>query len=270
MPSVYKKVLNQGTSNPIVARTTVQPGTIMGPFPIKADSKARIFQININLCQRLLAMEKFANWLDRECDAIVTDFLAHGLEKIGDDAFEVPLVIDLENRAESYLQAAKLCIRDCGFIFGALVGTTFDHRYNRVIDWAKGKFGKEDKFTQWLASQHSWVKHILDMRNALEHPTGAPRGQLHIRNVEFKFSTDGVSGEAPLWFLTGEPPTSILIDAQNINAKILELAEDILASTILKLYPGIPITIRAIPEEQRDPDCSVRLELVPRGFLVGA
>src|SRR5215211_4520033 len=212
MPTTYKKVLNQGTSNPIVARTTVQCGNIMSPFPINEDSKSRIFQTNINLCQRLLAMDEFTSWLDQECQVIMTNFLDRGLEKIGDDAFETPYVIDLENRAESYLQSAKLCIRDFGFIFGALVGMKFDHKYHKIINWAEKKFGKDDHYTQWLASQYSWIKHILDMRNALEHPTDLARGQLYIRNIEFKFSPDGVSGEAPLWFLSGEPPTSILID----------------------------------------------------------
>ncbi len=211
-------------------------------------------------------MEDFATWLERECEAIRTDFLASGLKKIGDDAFEAPIVIDLDSRVESYLQAAKLCIRDCGLIFGALVRETFDHKYYRIINWAEEKFGKEDKYVKWLAAQHTWVKRVLDMRNALEHPTDAPRGQLHIRNVDYKFSANRVSGEAPLWFLTGEPPTAILIDAKNINAKILVLAEDILASTILKLFPEVPLEIREIPEVRRDLKCSVRLELVPRGF----
>jgi len=270
MPTTYRKVLNQGTSNPIVARITVQSDTIMGPFPIQADSKAKIFSININLCQRLLGMEEFATWQERECEAIRANFLDSGLKKIGDDAFEAPFVIDLDSRVESYLQAAKLCIRDCGLIFGALVGTTFDHKYHRIVKWEEGKFGKEDEWVQWLAAQHTWVKQILDMRNALEHPTDGPRGQLHIRNVDFKFSAGRVSGEAPLWFLTGEPPTAILIDAQKINTKILVLAEEILASTILKLYPEIPLAIQEIPKERRDPKCTVRLELVPRGFLSSA
>ena len=141
-------------------------------------------------------MEDFVTWLTQECDAIRTDFLAHGLKKVGDDAFDAPLIVDLNNRAKSYLQSAKLCIRDCGLIFGTLVGAKFDHKFHKVVNWAEENFGKDDEFAQWLGTQHTWVKQILDMRNALEHPTDAPRGRLHIRNVDFQFSTKGVSGEA--------------------------------------------------------------------------
>lgn len=269
MPTTYSKTLNQGTSNPIVARTTVQPNTIIGPFPIPAESKARILSINGSLCNRLLAMEGFANWLAHECDAIRDSLLSRGLKKIGEDAFETPYIIDLDTRVESYLQAAKLSIRDCGFVVGSLVGKPFDHKYHKIVNWAKGKFGDGDAFVQWLAAQHSWVSQVVDMRNALEHPVDEPRGRLHIRNADFIFSEDKVSGAAPVWFLTGEPPTSILIDTQNLNVKILLLAEDLLASTVLKLFPEVPIVIQEIPDEQRDPKCSVRLKLAPRGCLVG-
>jgi hypothetical protein len=241
----------------------------MGPFPIPADSKTRIFSINVNLCQRLLGMEEFVNWLRQESGAIETDFISQGLKKIGEDAFEAPLIIDLDNRT-SYLQAAKLCIRDCGLIFGALVGMPFDHKYYRIVNWAEGKFGKADKYVHWLAAQKTWIEPLLETRNALEHPKDGPSGQLHIRNVEFKFTTNGVSGEAPVWFLTGEPPTAIIIDAHNINKKILLLAEDLLAGTLSKLFPEVPFAIQVIPEERRDPKCSVRLELVPRGYFNGA
>jgi hypothetical protein len=60
-----------------------------------------------------------------------------------------------------------------------------------------------------------------------------------------------------------------LIDAQNINRNLLVLAEEILAGTLEKIYPEIPVAIQEIPEERRDPKCAVRLELIPRGFLSG-
>jgi hypothetical protein len=274
MPTTSKQVLNQGTSNPIVARTIHQAGTIMDVFPLTDNIKDHIFSINLGLCKRLLAMDDFAKWIERECETIRLSFFADGLKKIGDNAFEAPQVIELEARAESFIQAAKLCIRDCGQIFGSLVGETFNHKYHEVIKWAGENFGKDDELVKWLTTQEPWIKNILDMRNALEHPSDKPREKLHIMNVEVSFSSTeeptGVSLEAPQWFLTGEPPTSIVIDAKNIIQKILVLSEDILSASTEKLYSDVPITFRVIPEAKRDPDCPVRLELIPRGYLDGA
>src|SRR6185369_2732755 len=180
MPSTYRKLLNQGTSSPIVARTTVQPDTIMAPFPLSKEAKAEIFSVNISLCQRLLSMEEFTIWLAGENDAIKSEFLAHGLKQIGDDAFEATHIIDLENRAESYLQSSKLCIRDCGLIFGAVVGAPFDHKFHRIVKWGEKKFGTRDDFVTWLTRHENWIKTLLQMRNALEHPTASLHGKLNI------------------------------------------------------------------------------------------
>jgi hypothetical protein len=151
----------------------------MAPFPITRETKGEIFSVNISLCQRLLGMEEFTIWLASETEAIKSEFLVRGLKQVGDDTFEAPLVIDLENRAESYLQAAKLCVRDCGLIFGALVGAPFDHRFHKIVKWAENKFGKRDDFVVWLSRHELWVKPLLEMRNALEHPTAASRGKLY-------------------------------------------------------------------------------------------
>ncbi len=108
-------------------------------------------------------MEEFTIWLASEIEAIKSEFIARGLKQVGDDTFEAALIIDLENRAESYLQAAKLCVRDCGLIFGAIVGVPFDHKFHKIVKWAENKFGKQDDFVVCSSRHELWVKPLLDI-----------------------------------------------------------------------------------------------------------
>ena len=264
------KLSDQGTTNPIVARMTVQSSDILDAFPIKTDVKEKIFSVHLNLCTRLLEMKKFETWLQHEYDEIKSNFLLHGLEKVGADAFETPQIIGLETRVETFLQSSKLSIRDCGSFFGMIFGERFGHRFDKIIKWAKRQFGENDDFFKWIEGNGLWIKQVIDMRNALEHPTDEPRGCLFIQNVDFTFSGGKASGSDPVWFLTGDPPSSLVADTQMLNKNLLNFAEDLLAISLLKKYPEVPLDIQEIPLEERDLKCPVRLQLVPRGYLLSA
>lgn len=141
----------------------------------------------------------------------------------------------------------------------------FDHKYHKMINWAKEKFRKDDHYTQWLESQHSWIKRIR-LRNALEHPTDLARGRLHIQNVQFAFTRWG-SGECCFGSCPVRHPHD-LIDAQNMNVKVQSNSPGHTGCNLGELFPEIPITFRVIPEEQRDPKCAVRLEPYREDFFM--
>jgi len=75
MPTTYKKVLDQGTPNPIVVRLISQPDNFMDAFPLTKDVKDRFFSVNLRLSKRLFAMEQFSHWIERENQTIESDFL---------------------------------------------------------------------------------------------------------------------------------------------------------------------------------------------------
>ena len=191
------------------------------------------------------------------------------LKQIGIDAYEAPQIIGLETQVESFLQSAKLSIRDCGSFFGLIFGENFDHRFHKIIKWAQGAFGENDDFSKWMEGNGQWIKQVIDKRNALEHPKDGPGGRLVIRNVNFTFAEGKASGSDPVWFLTGDSPSSLVVDTQMLNKNLLQFPEDLLAISLLKKYPEVPVVIREIPLEEREPKCPVRLQLVPRGYLPG-
>jgi hypothetical protein len=186
-------------------------------------------------------------------------------KKIGDDSYETLQIIGLETRADSFLQSTKFTIRDCGILIGLFFEKSFDHKFNQIIDWSKKEFGEKDNFTRWLDSQYNWIKQVIDMRNALEHPKDGIKNKLHIVNIGFDFSGSKVTSLDPVWFLTGDLPSSLIIDIKNLNRNILQFEEDIIAFSLMKKFPEFPIYIQEIPENSRDLKCPVRLELVPKG-----
>ena len=150
-----------------------------------------------------------------------------------------------------------------------MFGENFDHRFHKIIKWAQGTFGENDDFSKWMEGNGQWIKQVIDKRNALEHPKDGPGGRLFIRNVNFTFAEGKASGSDPVWFLTGNSPSSLVVDTQMLNKNLLQFPEDLLAISLLKKYPEVPVDIREIPLEEREPKCPVRLQLVPRGYLPG-
>jgi hypothetical protein len=267
MTTKLTKVLNQGTSNPIVAEILIQPVNILDLFPLSNDIRDKIFSICNDSCKRLLEMKEFEIWLVHENNSIKQDFLLNGLKRIGDDSYETSIIIGLDTKAEAFLQSAKLTIRDCGMLLGLIFGQSFDHKFHIIVEWVKKEFGTSDAFVFWLDGNQKWIKNIIEMRNAIEHPSEKPRGRLHISNIDFNFVGNRTIGNDPVWFLTGESPTSIVSDIKSINNRILHFEQEVIIISLLKKFPEIPVDIREIPENERDPKCPVRLELIPRGLL---
>jgi len=148
-------------------------------------------------------------------------------------------------------------------IFEPLFGVRFDHsRYHEIKDWFEKEFGVDAPVTKLLADDGPWLRRVIDMRNAVEHPEGK-RGPLNILNVELICQdSERWLFQEPVWFLKGESPGGIVPDMRRTLDNLLTFAEDVLIAAYVQLHPGSIVQFAQIREQDRDPKCPVRLRAI--------
>ena len=176
-------------------------------------------------------------------------------------AVSLPGVADLQSNAESFLQSAKLAIRETAGLIEPFYKARHDHRFKKLAAWAEKQFGKENTFTQVIRKWEPWVKLIVDMRNAVDHPTDGPGGKLLTQNFRLFETREKPILINPTWGLSGKPELPILQDMDSVIEGIIELGEDILVSLFYNLKHEFALVICEIPAEQRDPSCPFRLRV---------
>lgn len=265
MTFVLKKVSDYGTSNPIVARLAVQTNKVISFFGMSKENQDRVLEIYISMVQpRLLQCMEISESIAKENEEITTRINDNRMKiQSNGRVVEMPQILRLKEQVEGYLYNAKSCLRDLALIFEPLFGVRFYHsRYHEIETWFEKEFGVNAPMSQFLTANGTWLKRVVDMRNAIEHPEGK-RGPLHIKNVEL-ISQDNEHRlfQEPVWYLGGEPPSSIALDMRTTLNNLLTFAEDLLIAAYAQLYPNSIVQFAQIPDENRDPKCPVRLRAI--------
>ena len=273
MPFILKKVSDHGTTNPMVARLSVQTSELIKYYPITEKQREDIFGIYHQKVQpHLLQCYEIKEKLLTSLETIDAEFSHKDLQtqSYGRTA-TVPQVMELQEDCETYLYNAKSALRDLAGIFESLFGEKFtEARYDKIHKWAEKKFGETDDFTSLIKQdQDLWIRKIVSMRNAVEHP-GGHSGYLYIHNIEIASDTKTrrLVLVPPTWNLNSEPRATILNDMNTCIRNILEFAEDILVLSLEKFDKKFPIVVSQIPEKERDPSCPVRLKMTLRYDLI--
>ncbi len=173
----------------------------------------------------------------------------------------LPSVVALQSQAESFLQAAKSAIRETGRLVGTFYQEKFDHRYHKIKTWAEQQFGEEDALTQAVTDWERWVKTVIEMRNAVDHPSDKPMGKLVTEDFRLVQADKGYAVSEPRWGLSGGQMRPIVQDMTEIIEGIIELGEEMLAGLFFKLKHDFPLSLYEIPAEERDPKCPIRLRV---------
>lgn len=266
MTFVIKKVSDHGTTNPIVARLSIQTSEIIKFFQIEQEARDHVLNVYLNHLQpRLLNCNDIAISVKNEYDQIMEDIVNDKIsQQPGGRVIELPQVNDLINRAETFLYHAKSSLRDIAKIFEPLFDEEITHsRYNDISKMLAKKYGVDAPLVKLLQDDEAWIKDVIDMRNTVEHPA-SKLGPLQILNVELVATNE--SGQrffqGPVWFLNGEEPFSIPTDMNVITDNILRFAEDLLIASYIQLHPDSAIQFAEIPENERNPDSPIRLRAV--------
>jgi hypothetical protein len=255
-----KQLSDVGTTNPIVARLSIQTNDLIKLFPLTEKQKEDIYGLlGMDVSQRLITCFKIYSKLKDELVKVnqtnINDFFRPNV-------IQTPTVLDLNNMCENFLYQAKSTLRDLLGIFNIFYNKEFSEaRYDFAYNWAKEKFGKNDDLYKILKQDNdTWIKKFIFMRNAVEHPKG--KSQLKINNIMLINKDKPPYFKAPTWQLNNEKESSIIPDMATFIENTLGLCEDILVILLEKLPKNnIPLVIVEIPEQERNADCPVRLQV---------
>jgi hypothetical protein len=262
MPLVVSKLLDYGTSHPVVARLHVQVSELLKNITLEGSDREAIFSASFHGSMRLIRCWDIWEKLAEECDKLEREHQPQQNHQIA----AIPSVVGLKHMAETFLYEAKNFIRDLTTVINAAYRTEFDQASqfckakggSIIWRWAVGRFGSEDRLTRFLGLHEAWLSEAVRMRNAVEHPKGRS-GVLHVRNYEL-VPDAGIL--RPMWNREGNEPTSIVADMAVLCDQMLRFAEELTIYIIEKHLHVNIIQIYEIPENQRDPRCPRRFDIV--------
>lgn len=277
LPFVVAQKLDQGVTNPIVARLTLQNFELLQNCAIAKDTAEKIQAVYLNeLTPKLLRLSQIHEKLRADIEAKAAGYKPPGK---GATSVVLPQVMQLEEDCRNYLYEAKNFLRDLLKVFNLLFGTSFEE----ASDWTLGKkprpsavtfaeanFQKQPDHIRYLQQLPRCIDPFVKMRNAVEHPGGFS-GDLVTRN--FRFEPDGKLS-IPDWRRdragqTEYGPVSIVEDMRVGVHNLLTLAEDILVMWAVDhaAVPGL-MGISVIPEANRNPACPIKYKMGMRDEVV--
>jgi hypothetical protein len=263
----FQKISNYGTATPAVAQTFAQGCELLHWFQCESKKVEQAKEILLELQRQAVRCTEQRDTIARECETAVEE--AHTLQAkqpSGNNAVVIPGVGDLQNRAESFLQAAKLAIAATGNLVEPFYQKRFGHNYKRFSGWTSTEFGQGSLFHQVVSSWEPFVKQVVDMRNAVDHPNDRPGGKLVIENFDVLPSPNNTPQfRLPQWFLLGQAPMPLLRSMDHITESIIVLREMVLVRLFYEFKPPFPVEVREIPPERRDPKNVKRLEVTFTG-----
>src|SRR5216683_4551788 len=263
-----QQVSNYGTSTPAVARTFYQGCEVLGFFAVSGEQREAAKGVLLELQRHLVRCVEIRDAIASEVASAHKEIESKGFQfQSGSRVVTLPSVVDLQSKAESCLQSAKLAIGQTALLVKPFYGQRLDHRFQRFAALAAKQFGADDSFTLMVREREPWVRNVVEMRNAVDHPDDGPGQRLVTQNFNLGWVGDRPGLVDPTWGLSGQLQTAIIEGMSAMIEGIIELGEEVLAALFSKLKGGFPLMIYEIPVDKRDPTCPVRLHV---GFEPGA
>jgi len=276
MPFIFKPLLDHGTTNPIVARLSVQILKILDYCNLTQETRDRIGEIYLYSLQKKLlrCWEIKERLLESLRVAQKTYKLPSGQER----AINLPQIARLEEECHNFLYEAKNYIRDLLKVVNILYKADFKEASEflrakkgrqSLIDFAIRTFGEHDARTRFLREAASTVEYFIDFRNAVEHP-GGYSGELRIENISL--DPDGKTAEPTWWREKNgqrvDAPSSIRADMETGIHNLLASGESMIVFWAMDhlMAPAL-MRIRQIPAKQRNPKCPIKWDVTPSQHL---
>lgn len=258
-----QQLSDYGTGNPIVARLSLQTKELLPFYNLSDKKKEDIFGVMFeNIQPKLMTCYQIMEQLTKEVrdhqrriDQVGLEFQAQGR------VYTIPSILDLQLHAETFLYNGKSVLRDLTDLFSILFSKDFqkEARFDKVLKWSKKEFGTKDRLTKMLEDDEStWIKKIVRMRNAIEHP-GGHSGILHIENFSSIEEERKVLVIEPVWYLNAEEKVPIVHEMAVMVTNLLTFCEETLILCLEKFTKGFLIV--EIPEEKRDEECPTRFKM---------
>ena len=262
MSIIKKQICDVGASNPIMARLFIQTYNLIAPFSLSQKQKDDIQCIlGEKVGFKLVKCEKIYIKINEEIDKV--NDMDFG-KQLQNNSIEVPYIIGLEQECSDFLYQAKLALRDLCKLFNVFYKVEYkgkeyrDSNFSKYRCWACEFFGKDDVLCNGIEKEESWIKRVIDMRNAIEHPN--ENNELTIQNIELINTDKEPYFKEPKWYLSGENESPVLSDMKVIIENILSFSEELLVALLSKLETSFPIVFTELPIEKRDKSCPIRIK----------
>jgi hypothetical protein len=279
LPLVVTQQLGAGTTNPIVARLTVQTLEILQQCALTKEKADEIGAIYLNsLVKKLLRCAEIEERLKGDANRKRAGYKPPGRGAV---SVELPQILQLEEECHNFLYEAKNFLRDLVRVFSLLYGTKFEDASewipptkgggDSVMAFAAKTFGEDHVNTTYFRQLPTCIAPFIYMRNAVEHPKGYS-GELKITN--FAFGADGKLTD-PVWSREKDGnieygPLPIIEDMHVAVHNLLLLAEDILIMWArANLVAPSLMEVTVVPESKRNPLCPIKHRIGPSAALLG-
>ncbi len=263
-PFTVRTVQNVGTSNRIVARVLLQGDQLLN-FVLAPQDQMTAIRKQLHQCKELLLRaEASATQAFSKIKAIEERMKMAGISptepiplKDG-RVLKTPHVDNLDSDCGNFLVEINRAIRVISalpslFISLKRTDNNFDHLGKTLAE----EIGEDELVTKFVKAAAGDVRHLVEMRNYLEHPDGR---RTIINN--FQLLPDGRL-RPPTWHLSGEPPVHIANDMSAMIDFLIEVSEELLIHLVI--YRGrerMIFNVQEATDDQIDRDFPVKYKLV--------
>ena len=254
MAWAVKAIPGIGCGNKIVARIMLQSQEFV-KLVIHSEKEKNLIMDNLRQCKELLlACSEVSEVLQMDVQRII-DQIGRGeisFDKRNRVFNPFPHVTDLENKCIRFLTGAKLFLQKLAEVFGQFYGAAFDGpHYHKIRDLLRDKFDEHHRFYNWVKDNEPAIKHIVNLRNAQEHPTA--NNKLAISN--FIVEAGNVI-KPPIWELSNCNAQRIDEEMAAITTFLLEFGELlVILCAISSDKLSFPYQIAIIPEAEQKKEC---------------
>ena len=167
-----QKLMDVGTSNPIVASLTIGLHDIVQMAQVSKEEKDTINTVNLEIVQNLTKAEKIGLQICGNIETVMSDLEKTGVQTQSfDRCVNVPSTEGLDDVRE-FLKYGKQSLQELVKIINLFCDTGYTNpRYDKICAKLKEAYGENDSLFLLVKQDHDgWLKKFLDLRNADEHP----------------------------------------------------------------------------------------------------
>lgn len=263
MSFTMQMISNHGSTNPIVARLTLQTFDLLKWIDVPDQRQERLVGMMIDAQKRLLRCYDHAFRIKKEQNDQLEQLHAGG----SIDPRKLPYVMNLDADLEGFLMTATQYLRDLVPVFNELWDTSLDpsastfwrkHGSQSAAEKCVNKaFGLDHPLVSFLDSNEHWIAELIKRRNAVEHPGGGS-GWLVLKN----FRVVGPRLAPPVWGRRTKTADATLMPVvpalEQLLSQLLSFGEDLFVLAAMTRPRWKHVVVREIPEESRNPACPIR------------
>jgi hypothetical protein len=244
-----------GAGMPAVARLGPGVHELVKFSKLTEENRNKVCSCAWDVMHLLVPAQRLVQEIVQEFDEIEARLQREGLT-VQEGTIEVPASMKLDKVSDFIVRAKRVLARAMELVelfWGKRFGAA---HYHKVLEWARADLGPDAPLTRLLEDDKGWIKHIIDLRNEEEHPSGkAP----FIRNYDVNVSPDGRGAVSrPRFFDGTDVRNALTVFSENL----LTFVEELVVLGVMHTFTFPQLAIAEIPVEDRDPTLPVRFRVV--------